>query len=1045
MVWIRSLLVGAGIPVVLMAGLVGAAPTSAAPPAVPVVAGGVPAAPPAPAAPVVPTVTVAQAAPRNVLVSVSRQTVTWAMPSKLRPLRLVGFQVSYRKTAKSKPVVVKLTAKKARTDSGYGWEIPTVARGQVQVRAQVSSGKGKKKKVSWTKWVAGRTAWGTNVSVVSAAAAAGQTVVRVSTNAQRVNAAFTNPDRSGETRVSGTPTLGAVEFTVSGVFRQVTLTGVTNSKPGTPALFSIAVSSIDNARVVAIEPTRVSLAWDVVGQAQVTAVRRTNGTTPATSPTDGTGVSVAQGGTGIDDRDVQGGRGYTYTVFSTDGTGAALPPVPIQAHTPSSATDPRAGDGTWVFQPDVVQPTENQFATLTPQQVATMPAPDERSLLDSNSYLWLESAFLSSDEFLGRLVVLPISDDIPAGFIGKIVQVEGERVAVIQMPVGSVFTSVDVPLSTDSPQRGGSATTVRPTVLDWDCDGDLESGLPFELEAGRPRMAPGSFLTGNQMSASLVMDVTVSAKAQITAGYSCTLAIVEEDITVPAPIPLLMKVDMDLTVGVEGSGSASYWSQTYRANAVLSVSTDDLGIAGSVRVELAEQDTTGATEWSVKAFAEQSATGTFGPGAGAGGGPVEVGAVAGSFFRLIPRFVVEPTPGSEVNEPQDWCATAEVELGVERGVRAELWFDGAWWDWSPTIEGGLVNDIPVIGKRPIWCWGDSAGLTMDGLPISVQLAPGATKRIPVQGVKAGEFVSVWGHGSVLVGGPTIRVVDSFRPDKYIRVGQNAGGVLSSVDLIPANRPRKATYEVVMVNDTDTAFTILLGASSPGEDTVSVGGEPVTLETPNHGQVALAPLSAVTTQGWLSLSGTAPWGLWSLYDDKGKRVTTWTSTGFATDEQVRTFSYLRKLSGSPRDLTLAFWRLDPVGPPSGVVVAETLQETGLTVNGEERDFVTGPPGQTVLVPLRGVVPGQRLLVSGTLPVYAMRWTPRVEVYAPDGSPLTWFKTCGPTVGSEVMPCSGYIDIPDTAPANATFVVEIHTFTDIQDEYGYKLWVTGADGT
>ena len=300
------------------------------------------------------------------------------------------------------------------------------------------------------------------------------------------------------------------------------------------AVFVAPITASD-VQATSIEQTSIALAWRSPADTTFT-VRRTRGTVPAVSPTDGVTVPVV-GSTATDGGLVPGTQ-YTYALFPrTLGRWGA--PFVLQAGTapPDGSTDASflAAPGTWITdQADII----SLAAVGENLQVALAPTVPTR--------------------VIGSVVVLPMSDALPGGFLGVVraVSADGATVELAPGGLGDAFYryEIDVPdvaAIAEGDASGGMATqaTVEETQA------TLEDEPPTEQQPPSPADRAPMDETGAGHSQASTSIATSSV------GISCTTdvttAIVEPSLSLGGVFTGLIETNRVFGVDVP-TGKAAF-------------------------------------------------------------------------------------------------------------------------------------------------------------------------------------------------------------------------------------------------------------------------------------------------------------------------------------------------------------------------------------------------------------------------------------------------------------------------------------------------------
>jgi hypothetical protein len=181
---------------------------------------------------------------------------------------------------------------------------------------------------------------------------------------------------------------------------------------------------VQEAHTASITSSKVELAWTTPPDTDV-SVRRTEGDTPATRPSQG--VEIAVSGSGLVDKNLKSGTRYNYSIWAKPGDSAfgvdeANGPVVLSVGTddPSDATKP-----SYVVKPDTLLAKSTDLASVTPT--------------GDGVTIKLSKTVLAPAPGTG--VVLPVSSTLQGGFLGVVASVseDGRTVELQAGGLGDAF------------------------------------------------------------------------------------------------------------------------------------------------------------------------------------------------------------------------------------------------------------------------------------------------------------------------------------------------------------------------------------------------------------------------------------------------------------------------------------------------------------------------------------------------------------------------------------------------------------------------------
>jgi len=316
--------------------------------------------------------------------------------------------------------------------------------------------------------------------------------------------------------------------------------------------------SVRDLHLVAIEPTRVQLAWIEPSAGASYSVRRAQGASAPATVSEGTLIAVD--GASATDSQVSPGTTYAYSVFA-QATGSntwvgpvstivTAPPTRVSGETATVVTNPAT---VMVTNPDAVV-----TSAINGQVTTSVPA--------------------GRTPTLGQSWVLPADTDIPTGYLGKVTAVSTDGKSVTLAPAGLAdafdYLDINVPSFESLPvqvlpagpgsARESRGSTARGVIscsggldgsrleIDRDLDpyGDLHATLTKTKVLGKNVPVGASFEGEFGVRAKL------EANAAVEAGASCELDLPKIAIWFMAgPVPMILTAQPSGSVGVSGKAT----------------------------------------------------------------------------------------------------------------------------------------------------------------------------------------------------------------------------------------------------------------------------------------------------------------------------------------------------------------------------------------------------------------------------------------------------------------------------------------------------------
>lgn len=312
--------------------------------------------------------------------------------------------------------------------------------------------------------------------------------------------------------------------------------------------------SVRDLRLVAIEPTKVQLAWTEPSAGATYSVRRAQGVSAPATVDEGT--TVAADGTTATDVEVSPGATYAYSVFAQE-----------------------AGTTTWVGPVSTVVTAPPADATGLMATVVTNPAtvmitnPDT---VDTSAKGGKVTASVPAGQTpaLGQNWVLPPDTDIPTGYLGKVnaISVDGQSVTLVPAGLADAFDYVDInvpsfeslPVQTlqagPGSARGAGLATARGVIScsngfegDLDVDRDLDPYGDLHATLAKTKILGKNVPVGASFEGEFGVVANLEAIATVDAGASCELDLPKIAIWFMAgPVPMILTAQPTGSVGVSG-------------------------------------------------------------------------------------------------------------------------------------------------------------------------------------------------------------------------------------------------------------------------------------------------------------------------------------------------------------------------------------------------------------------------------------------------------------------------------------------------------------
>lgn len=456
--------------------------------------------------------------------------------------------------------------------------------------------------------------------------------------------------------------------------------------------------------VTDLQADSVALAWDGGGQARL-ALRRTAGTIPPASPTAGTEVAIS--GTTASDTGLASGHSYTYALFAR-AAGRWVGPLTVTVGTPEQMS------------------TDSVTASYLAGE-ATELLPGRKFTVVATGRGQVKVTVQGDPVSLGQVLVLPISESLPSGYIGTVTSIAADGTVTLSVSgIGDAFDyfAFDVPefdteyvdalMAAPSTRHDAPRTTTaraRTASLPSCLSAELSTKVTLDpsmslsgYSKGRIVMKKIPWLPDVPVGASLEGSLQVNLKMAAGIGTDLSIACgVDIDpiakTFMAGPVPMALVFDPKAEVAVSGSLSVSnvgvqaeaglYWDVAFGAG------VDDHADGGLIH---------GASPLTPVATAK-GAVGltlggslTFGPGAAEKG----AGAVAGVKGNLdILKAEAAVLRTEEAGDPQsDSCVKLSAGGSAGLSMTAKAW--AGRWEQDVTLEiPGLVGAWDYGGP---WFW-----------------------------------------------------------------------------------------------------------------------------------------------------------------------------------------------------------------------------------------------------------------------------------------------------------------------------------------------------
>ena len=313
--------------------------------------------------------------------------------------------------------------------------------------------------------------------------------------------------------------------------------------------------SVRDLHVVAIEPTRVQLAWTEPSAGAGYSVRRAQGSSAPATVSEGTAIAVD--GASATDTAVSPGQTYSYSVFAQASgsstwvgpvsTTVTAPPARLSGETATVVTNPAT---VMVTNPDAVVTSASDGQVTTSVPAGRTPT-------------------------LGQSWVLPADTDIPTGYLGRVIAISADGSSVALAPAGLAdafdYLDINVPSFESlpvqaSPAGPGSARGSRASVVmacDAGTDGstlsidrDLDPYGNLHATLTKTEILGKDVPVGASFEGEFGVKAKLGANAVVQVGASCQLDLPKIAIWFMAgPVPMILTAQPTGSVGVSGKAT----------------------------------------------------------------------------------------------------------------------------------------------------------------------------------------------------------------------------------------------------------------------------------------------------------------------------------------------------------------------------------------------------------------------------------------------------------------------------------------------------------
>ena len=490
----------------------------------------------------------------------------------------------------------------------------------------------------------------------------------------------------------------------------------------------VADQGATDLQTTAITQSSVALSWAAPSGAKVT-LRRTTGTIPASSITDGVAVPVS--GNQALDLGLQPGAQYSYALFTqNNGVGPWTGPLTALIGTFAPAGSTAAA---YVAAPSTLIAKPADIVTAAPTGTGVL--------------LVLQTTV--STPLIGAGVVLPISSSLPGGYLGVVSSVtsDGHTVTLSGGSLSSAFDYYDIDLSNFSTGAVTSSSTLPPANLKKaplmnaapqmllttsSSAAKCESGGAAVVEFTPSLSLGGHFKSkltthpifgqalpvGASVDMALTATVTGAASVKTSAAYTCKILLPEvfKTLTV-TPVPLSVKFSPSAEFGVEGAIDVSNVGFTATGGFTVAGTMtfpNSSSFSGAPILDLSPLTPVAAVKgtMSLKLGGEL----IIGPGAGT----ADAGVIAGVSGEMNPLDAsVEVSAGTD-----GFCITWKAEFSRSLSLLATAWLEG-WSASAKVVIPALAGSTPYGGSP--WHFPKDCDKPIVTSPPDSLLGPGVTK------------------------------------------------------------------------------------------------------------------------------------------------------------------------------------------------------------------------------------------------------------------------------------------------------------------------------
>jgi len=433
---------------------------------------------------------------------------------------------------------------------------------------------------------------------------------------------------------------------------------------------------------VAVTRDRISLRWHAPARA-VVLLRRKLGERPPATAREGTKVATRR--RAADDRGLKPGTRYSYALFTRVGR-RWLGPITAQAGTASY--DPRVA--AYVAPPStvIVKPGERDTATVRAGGVDVVLAPGRPTPLEGAGF------------------VMPISPELPGGFLGKVTSVspDGRKVRLTGAAITDAFDlyKLDAPIGGSGPVPSttppGTSRAPRARLRGGlnDC---LNLGASVSIIPNLTLNPTGRLLAdivhdqntllAAAVTADLLLRPHLTVSFDIAAAVACSLAFPKLPFPISlVPVPISLVIDPTWEFGVEAALTLRNADVSAATGFLLSavVGLQSFEHHGTVVGEITQPPSVAAT---VRGYAAAGLAMTLGPG----GGTVAAGAVAGIGGKIGLKTSFGKVADTADPQHSD-CTRLATDFQIEANLNAKAWWGVLKVERSLTIPA-LTKTIPL--------------------------------------------------------------------------------------------------------------------------------------------------------------------------------------------------------------------------------------------------------------------------------------------------------------------------------------------------------------